>query len=97
MDTPAKDSSGSSSPDRKHELHQPSAPVPVDEVKVEHAYGDAGPDGVVPVVSAEVERRLLRKLDIRIVPMVMWIYLMNFMDRGKQFRTVLFCPGALFR
>jgi len=33
------------------------------------------------VVDAETEKKLLRKLDIRIVPMVMWIYLMNFMDR----------------
>lgn len=29
------------------------------------------------------ERQILRKLDFRIVPMVMWCYLMNMMDRGK--------------
>ncbi|KAJ4312922.1 hypothetical protein N0V84_009691 [Fusarium piperis] len=33
------------------------------------------------VVDKETERRLLRKLDIRIIPCVMWIYLMNMMDR----------------
>ncbi|KAH6695116.1 major facilitator superfamily domain-containing protein [Plectosphaerella plurivora] len=33
------------------------------------------------VVDKETERRLLRKLDIRIIPTVMWIYLMNMMDR----------------
>lgn len=34
------------------------------------------------VVDKETEARLLRKLDIRIIPMICWIYLMNFMDRG---------------
>ena len=33
-------------------------------------------------VDAETEKRLLRKLDMRIIPMICWIYLMNFMDRG---------------
>ncbi|KAF2738969.1 MFS general substrate transporter [Polyplosphaeria fusca] len=32
-------------------------------------------------VDAETERRLLRKLDLRLIPMICWIYLMNFMDR----------------
>jgi hypothetical protein len=32
-------------------------------------------------VDKETERRLLKKLDVRIIPMVCWIYLMNFMDR----------------
>ncbi|KAH7329636.1 major facilitator superfamily domain-containing protein [Stachybotrys elegans] len=35
----------------------------------------------VPVVSEETEKRLLRKLDLRIIPLICWIYLMNFMDR----------------
>ncbi|KAH7383873.1 major facilitator superfamily domain-containing protein [Pyrenochaeta sp. MPI-SDFR-AT-0127] len=37
--------------------------------------------GSSPVVDAETEKRLLRKLDIRIISMICWIYLMNFMDR----------------
>lgn len=36
----------------------------------------------VPYVSEETENRILKKLDRRIIPMVCWIYLMNFMDRG---------------
>jgi hypothetical protein len=35
------------------------------------------------VVDAATEKRLLRKLDMRIIPMICWIYLMNFMDRGE--------------
>ena len=38
----------------------------------------------VPVVSPEVEKRLLKKLDRRIIPICCWIYLMNFMDRGTK-------------
>lgn len=34
-------------------------------------------------VDAATEKRLLRALDIRIIPVVVWIYLMNMMDRGK--------------
>lgn len=33
-------------------------------------------------IDAATEAKVLRKLDIRIVPMLCWIYLMNFMDRG---------------
>lgn len=35
-------------------------------------------------VDAATEKRLLRKLDMRIIPMLCWVYLMNFMDRGKS-------------
>ncbi|KAF2021639.1 hypothetical protein BU24DRAFT_417277 [Aaosphaeria arxii CBS 175.79] len=33
-------------------------------------------------VDLETEKRLMQKLDRRIIPMICWIYLMNFMDRG---------------
>lgn len=33
-------------------------------------------------IDAAAEARVIRKLDLRIVPMICWIYLMNFMDRG---------------
>lgn len=33
-------------------------------------------------VDITTERAILRKLDYRIIPMVMWVYLMNMMDRG---------------
>jgi hypothetical protein len=36
----------------------------------------------VQPVDKATERAVLRKLDYRIVPMVMWVYLMNMMDRG---------------
>ena len=34
------------------------------------------------IVDTDMERVAIRKLDWHIIPMVMWIYLMNFMDRG---------------
>ncbi|KAF1917602.1 major facilitator superfamily domain-containing protein [Ampelomyces quisqualis] len=37
--------------------------------------------GSSAAVDKETEKRLLKKLDVRIIPMVCWIYLMNFMDR----------------
>ena len=33
-------------------------------------------------VDRETERAVTRKLDWRIIPMIMWVYLMNMMDRG---------------
>ena len=50
--------------------------VPIHDGELEAA-------GTSEVVDEMTERKLMRKLDIRIIPMVMWIYLMNFMDRGK--------------
>lgn len=39
-------------------------------------------------VDKETEKRLLKKLDMRIIPMVCWIYLMNFTDRVLCFTTM---------
>ena len=39
-----------------------------------------------PVVDPAVEQSIFRKLDYRIVPTVMWCYLMNMMDRGTYYR-----------
>lgn len=33
------------------------------------------------VVDDATEKKLMRKLDLRLIPMVMWMYLMSFMDR----------------
>lgn len=43
-------------------------------------------EGPLPVGEVDVatERRIIRKIDMRIVPMVMWVYLMNMMDRGQS-------------
>ncbi|TFL05431.1 major facilitator superfamily domain-containing protein [Pterulicium gracile] len=42
---------------------------------------DVNAHGTSEVVDAATEARLLAKLDRRLVPMISWIYLMNFMDR----------------
>ena len=50
---------------------------PTELERVENA---AMPNGVDP----ETEKALLKKLDRRLIPMICWIYLMNFMDRGLR-------------
>ncbi|KAM5344172.1 hypothetical protein ACJ41O_012709 [Fusarium nematophilum] len=42
---------------------------------------ETAPGENVEFVDKATERAVLRKLDYRIVPMVMWVYLMNMMDR----------------
>lgn len=42
------------------------------------------PGANLMVVDRATERAVLRKLDYRIVPTVMWVYLMNMMDRGES-------------
>lgn len=49
--------------------------------------------GIPPVVDEETEKRLLKKLDRRIIPCICWIYLMNFMDRGRHYSTLSFTSG----
>lgn len=68
------ETSGQNTPDKKRSDSSPS--VPEKREQVENA-------GTLLIVDSETERRLLRKLDIRIIPMICWIYLMNFMDRGR--------------
>ena len=70
------DYSGQTTPDKIDKTTPESEPsVPEKIEQVENA-------GSSIAVDAETEKRLLRKLDIRIIPMICWIYLMNFMDRG---------------
>jgi hypothetical protein len=38
----------------------------------------------VPTVNLATEKALMRKLDKRLIPMIMWMYLMSFMDRGMN-------------
>jgi hypothetical protein len=46
-----------------------------DKVEIENAEA-------ILQVDAATEQKLLRKLDWRMIPMLCWVYLMNFMDRG---------------
>jgi len=48
------------------------------------------PSANLMVIDKATERAVLRKLDYRIVPTIMWVYLMNMMDRGEY----LFLPSA---
>jgi hypothetical protein len=60
--------SGQNTPDEKWTESPPSASESIAQLAV---------------VDAATEKRLLRKLDMRVIPMICWIYLMNFMDRGE--------------
>ncbi|KAJ8116559.1 hypothetical protein OPT61_g2047 [Boeremia exigua] len=66
------ETSGQSTPEKKRAGSTPSVPEKVEQVENV---------GTSLAVDAETEKRLLRKLDMRIIPMICWIYLMNFMDR----------------
>jgi hypothetical protein len=66
--------SGSSHKDKKSDSDIPGTPPTRTE--------DVEKIGTSAVIDKETEKRLLRKLDMRIIPMICWIYLMNFMDRG---------------
>lgn len=68
------ETSGQTTPDKKRTGSTPSVPEKLEQV--DNA-------GTSLAVDAETEKRLLRKLDMRIIPMICWIYLMNFMDRGR--------------
>jgi hypothetical protein len=60
----------------------PSTPTMKTEQDVELA--DSRPE-----VDAEIQKKILRKLDARILPMICWIYLMNFMDRGMYTHSTI--------
>ena len=60
-----------------------SSPTKEEEGIATTSDGPTNEDSVAFVDDA-TEKRILRKLDRRIIPCVCWIYLMNFMDRGKS-------------
>jgi hypothetical protein len=47
------------------------------------------PEVVVPVLTAEEEQRLWRKIDMRLMPILSLMYLMSFLDRGAYTHTHL--------
>jgi hypothetical protein len=65
-----------------HENRDGSSTPSILPIKHEDIENNIKHTGSSTVVDAATEKRLLRKLDIRIIPMICWIYLMNFMDRG---------------
>lgn len=44
-----------------------------------HSYSDECP----PVLTAEEEKRLWRKVDMRLIPISVLLYLMSYLDRGN--------------
>jgi hypothetical protein len=71
-------------PEYKDEKGSDASPTP--PLRTE----DVEQNGSEVYIDPAVEAKLLRKLDIRIVPMICWIYLNNFMDRGMY---VCSCPS----
>lgn len=53
---------------------------------------EAGSHEEGALVDPVTEQAIFRKLDYRIIPTVMWCYLMNMMDRGTQAPRLLFAP-----
>ena len=60
----------------------------VSSIKVERLEDQAIGDNV-EYVDAATEQAITRKLDYRIIPMIMWVYLMNMMDRGKLYTPIV--------
>lgn len=56
--------------------------IPVDTPPQQYEKATLENGETLQPVDAATEKRLLRKLDMRIIPMLCWVYLMNFMDRG---------------
>jgi hypothetical protein len=71
-----KDGPVPNAPEYKDEKDSDASPTP--PRRVEDVEQTTSMIDIDPIT----EKKLLRKLDIRIVPMICWIYLMNFMDRG---------------
>ncbi|KAF5027823.1 hypothetical protein F66182_50 [Fusarium sp. NRRL 66182] len=66
-------------PEAIQEPYRPNSSSGDDEKVDAHRVEDASDN--VEYVDKATERAVLRKLDYRIIPMVMWVYLMNMMDR----------------
>lgn len=52
--------------------------------KAVFADGEEGKADSIDVHDEKANRLLNRKLDLRIIPLCCWIYLLNFLDRGTS-------------
>lgn len=48
---------------------------------------DLKESGEADVLDEERNKKLNRRLDIRVLPLCAWVYLLNFLDRGAQTYT----------
>lgn len=69
------------------EIRDDQASVSKEEEAIATSDGPTATTESAPFVDDATEKRILTKLDRRIIPCVCWIYLMNFMDRGKSARA----------
>ena len=53
----------------------------LDDEKVERAHLEAMHHGKLSDQELEIEKRLRRRIDIRVMPLVILVYLMNYIDR----------------
>lgn len=47
------------------------------------------PDESTPIIDPQVEKRILRKLDTKVVPVLWFLFLVSFVDRGNIGETPL--------
>lgn len=55
----------------------------VDPVAVEDVSYHPSSDDCSPILTAEEEKRLWRKVDMRLIPISVLLYLMSYLDRGN--------------
>ena len=68
---------------------QEKVDVHVSEPIGTHDQEEAIPEATVPKLSPEQERKLWRKVDLRILPILTLMYLCSFMDRSMALFCVL--------
>lgn len=88
-------------PHQSHQPHQPRQPTKPDQTthfedvnakREEEAVGD--PDEI-DVHDVAQNRKLNRRLDLRVLPLCCWVYLLNFLDRGTASLSCTFLSSRL--
>lgn len=74
-----------SQPRQSHQPHQPIKPgqtAHFEDVDVKHEEEAVRDQEEIDVHDVAQNRKLNRRLDLRVLPLCCWVYLLNFLDRG---------------
>lgn len=68
--------------------------IDVDSIAVEDVSHHSSSDDCSPALTAEEEKRLWRKVDMRLIPISVLLYLMSYLDRGNIGSSPLYSYGG---
>ena len=82
-------------PQQPHQPTKPNQTAHFEDVNVKREEEAVGDQDEIDVHDVTQNRKLNRRLDLRVLPLCCWVYLLNFLDRGTASLSCAFLSSRL--